>query len=319
MRYRYKYSNEHLDYVKVRRSIWLKFGRYSLYLLGSVALAVVYYILFSTFFNTPEERGLLRENQLLTEQYVLLNEKFDQLEVVLNDIEQRDQQIYQTIFKANPLALNRTQADIMARYNELESFGNSDLVKMTNNNLSNLNERMNTQTALLNTITAKLQGEANYANFPSIQPIRNKDLSRTGASIGMRIHPFYKVPRLHTGIDFIAAIGEDVISTADGKVVTATRSFRDYGNQIIIDHGNGYTTVYAHLDDIKVRVGQAVKRGDVIATVGNTGSSMAPHLHYEVLKDGEYKDPLNFFFMEISPAEYYRMIQLASNSGQSLD
>ena len=320
MNHRYKYSHEHLDFVKVKRNTWLKLGRYFLYFLGSIALAVGYYIVFTTFFNTPEERGLLRESKLLKEHYAALNEKFDQLEVVLNDIEQRDRQIYQTIFKADPLSVNVMQTSGMAHYSEIELLDNSDIVKMTNKHLQSLNERVKVKTNLLNIIFNQLTKEdADYLTIPAIQPIRNNDLSRTGASIGMRIHPFYKVPRLHTGIDFIAAAGEDVMATADGKVTMANRSFRDYGNQVVIDHGNGYTTVYAHLEDINVKVGQSVKRGQVIATVGNSGSSMAPHLHYEVLKDGEYKDPLNFFFIDVSPDNHYKMVQLASNSGQSLD
>jgi murein DD-endopeptidase MepM/ murein hydrolase activator NlpD len=321
MRYNYKYSHEHLDFIKVRKSIWQSFGRGVLYFLGSVVLAIVYYIVFSAFFYTPEERGLLRENKMLTEQYDSLNERFDQLEVVLDEIGRRDNQIYRTIFKADPLPYNVDGIGGVNRYAALETFENAELIITTDQRLRSLMQRARLQTISLDNIASLLhKNEIAFQHIPAIQPIKNKDLSRTGASVGMRIHPFYKVLKMHTGIDFIAATGVEVMATANGTVVEAERSHRDYGNKVIIDHENGYSTVYAHLHSISVSKGQKVERGQVIATVGNTGLSMpAPHLHYEVLKDGEYKDPLNFFFIDLTPEEYERMIQLATNSGQSLD
>ncbi|MDR1680829.1 MAG: M23 family metallopeptidase [Prevotellaceae bacterium] len=322
MQYRYKYSHELLDFVKVRRGIWHGIRRFALYFTGSVLLAIVYYFVFSAFFYTPEERGLLRENQMLTQQYDALDRRFDQLETVLNDISRRDNQIYRTIFQADPLPYTGTGIGGVDRYEELELFSNKDLVITTDRRLRNLALRVQRQSASLDSITAMLQHtEAAFLNLPAIQPIQNKDLSRTGASVGLRIHPFYKVLREHTGIDFISAMGVDVMATANGTVATVERSMRGYGNKVVIDHDNGYTTVYAHLNTILVTKGQRVTRGQVIATVGNSGMAMAmtPHLHYEVLKDGKFQDPLNFFIIDIMPDERDRMIQLATNSGQSLD
>jgi murein DD-endopeptidase MepM/ murein hydrolase activator NlpD len=322
MRYRYKYSHEYLDFIKVRRGMGQTVRRLILYFIGSMALAVGYYVVFSTVFYTPEERGLMRENKILTEQYAALDQRFDQLETVLSDIGRRDRQIYRTIFRSTPVSFAGADVGGGNRYVDLESYANKELVMMTDQRMQMLEERARRQSVSLDTIRRLLQRkEQNYRNLPAIQPIQNKDLSRTGASVGLRIHPFYKVLKMHTGIDFIAALGVDVMATGDGVVVEVARSLRDYGNQIVIDHGNGYTTSYAHLNTIHVMKGQPVKRRQVIGTVGNTGMSMAmtPHLHYEVMKDGECKDPLNFFFIDLSPDEYDRMILLATNSGQSLD
>jgi murein DD-endopeptidase MepM/ murein hydrolase activator NlpD len=291
-----------------------------LYFVGSILLAVGYYIVWTVFFYTPEERGLLRENKMLAKQYDALNERFDQLETVLNDISQRDNQIYRTIFQADPLPYSGGGIGGVDRYLELETFSNKNLVIMTDKHLRSLVERVHVQSVSLDTLlSVAKRKESECRHLPAIQPIRNKDLSRTGSSIGPRIHPFYKVLKMHTGIDFTAAMGVDVMATGDGVVTVAERSMGGYGNKVVIDHGSGYTTLYAHLNTINIAKGQQVTRGQVIATVGNTGMSMVPHLHYEVLKNGEFQDPLHFFFIDVKPEEYDRIIQLASNSGQSLD
>jgi murein DD-endopeptidase MepM/ murein hydrolase activator NlpD len=321
MPYRYKYSHEQLDFIKVRQGAWQVLHRWLLYFLGSVVLAVLYYFVFSTFFNTPKERGLMRENKMLITQYASLNERFDQLETVLNDINQRDNSIYRTIFQAEPLPLNIGGIGGAQRYEELEAFDNADLVIMTDQRLQNLMMRSRAQILSLDTIEVLAKSkELECLNLPAIQPLRNKDLTRTGGSIGMRIHPRYKVAKMHTGIDLVAATGVDVMATGGGTVIEATSSLQGYGNKIVIDHEvGGYTTLYAHLSAIKVKVGQKVKRWEIIGAVGNTGMSIAPHLHYEVRKNNEFLDPLNFFFIDVTPEEYDRMILLATNSGQSLD
>ncbi len=321
MGHRYKYSHEHLDFIKIRKSVGQHVSQWLLYFAGSIALAVLYYIIFSTFFYTPEERGLMREHKMLTEQYAVLNERFNQLETVLDDIRQRDNQIYRTIFEADPLPISGNGIGGVNRYEELESYDNAQLVIETYQRLNNLAARVEAQAASLELLADSMkQKELEMYNMPAIQPLLNKDLTRTGSSVGMRIHPYYKVPKMHTGIDFIAAAGVDVMATGGGTVAEVDYSLLGYGNKVVIDHGvNGYSTLYAHLDKIHVVQGQRVKRGQKIATVGSTGMSVAPHLHYEVLQNGEYKDPLSFFFIDVTPAEYDRMIQLATNSGQSLD
>ncbi|MDR2802214.1 MAG: hypothetical protein LBB31_03240 [Prevotellaceae bacterium] len=213
MPYRYKYSHEHLDFIKVRQGVWQLMRRWSLYFLGSIVLAILYYFAFSAFLDTPKERGLMRENAMLTNQYVSLNHRFDQLETVLNDINQRDNNIYRTIFQADPLPLN-VGVGGTNRYEELEAFENADLVIMTDQRLQNLLVRSQAQIMSLDTIAALAKRkEMECRNIPAIQPLRNKDLTRTGGSIGMRIHPRYKVAKMHTGIDLIAATGVDVLAT----------------------------------------------------------------------------------------------------------
>ncbi len=319
--HRYKFSHEHLDYVKVRRSTWQLIGRGALYFLGSILLAALYYVVYSSFGNMPNENRLKRENTMLLKQYAQLNGEFNNLEIVLNGIAARDSQIYRTIFQANPPnSINLGGIGGGNRYKELETYDNSDLIIMTHQRLKNLVDRSKEQAKIIDDIIVLAKDkEVECKNFPAIQPLRNKDLTRTGSSLGIRIHPFYKIPRMHTGIDLIAPTGVDVMATGGGTVTEANYTPNGYGNKVVIDHGNGYTSLYAHLNTIKVTKGQKVKRGQKIATVGNTGLSMAPHLHYEVLKNNVHQDPLNFFFVDLTPDEYERMIQLATNSGQSLD
>jgi murein DD-endopeptidase MepM/ murein hydrolase activator NlpD len=156
-------------------------------------------------------------------------------------------------------------------------------------------------------------------SLPVIQPINNPDLTRLAAGYGWKIHPIYKIKKFHPGVDFTAPKGEPVVATADGVVVSVTKTARGYGNSVTIDHENGYKTLYAHLDEVKIRKGKKVKRGDVIGTVGSSGVSLAPHLHYEVIKDGERVDPINYFFLDLTPEEYDKIIEIANNSGQSFD
>jgi len=321
---RYKYSYELLEYVKIRKGVWQYVRQGLLYFAGSVVLAIVYYIVFSSFgFNTPDERGLQRENKLLEEQYALLNERFDQLEEILDDISRRDSAIYRTIFEADPLPMPGFGIGGVNRHKELElySYNIAALVRETDEQLNRLTNRVKAQSASFNTIDALMKKkELEKSNLPAIQPILNKDLSRTGSSIGMRVHPYYKEKKMHTGIDFIAATGVEVMATGGGTVIEVEHSLHGYGNKVVIDHGvHGYSTLYAHLDKIRVARGQVVKRGQVIGTVGSTGMSVAPHLHYEVRQNGEHLDPLHFFFIDITPAEYDRLVQLATNSGQSFD
>ena len=314
----YKYSNEHLDFVKVKRSISKFLKKATFYIVTFCLIVISYYVVYAYFFDTPAERGLRRENEMLTTQYEALDSKFDQVKVVLTDLNEQDKKIYYTIFQTE--SLNSSTYNLANWYEELSQYMNVELVQGTDKKLQRLEQQVSRQSQSLNYILQRLkEQEDSLLYIPAIQPVYNPGLEKTGASVGMRIHPFYKILKMHNGIDFVAAIGTKVVATASGKVKEVGNSPRDRGLFAIIDHENGYETMYAHLDAILVKKGEAVKRGTLIGRVGNTGASLAPHLHYEILKDNTIVDPVNYFFVDLSPAEYTKMIHLASNNGQSLD
>jgi murein DD-endopeptidase MepM/ murein hydrolase activator NlpD len=206
------------------------------------------------------------------------------------------------------------------RYSELEGHTNSQIVIETAKRLDKLAKQVYIQSKSFDeVIEMARRKEEMIANIPAIQPVSNKDLRRVASPFGVRIHPFYKVLKMHTGMDFTAPIGTEIYATGNGIISDVIHSSRGYGNTIIIDHGYSYKTLYAHLSKTLVKPGQKVKRGDVIGLVGSTGMSMAPHLHYEVRKHDEPINPINFYFNDLTPEEYDKIIELASQSGQSLD
>ncbi len=322
VKHKYRFNPDSLSFDREIHTLTKKFWKGFYYFLASLVMSVLYYIVFSLFFDTPQERGLRRENQELILQFELLNKKFDHISVVLADIQQRDDNIYRTIFEAEPIATSIRNAGIggVERYSELEDLSNSKIVIETTKRLDKLSKQVYIQSKSFDEIIglAKRKEEM-IANIPAIQPISNKDLTRVASPFGVRIHPFYKVLKMHTGMDFTAPTGTEVYATGNGVVADVVFSARGYGNTIIIDHGFGYKTLYAHLSKSLVHPGTKVKRGDVIGLVGNTGMSMAPHLHYEVRKNDEPINPINFYFNDLTPAEYEKIIELASQSGQSLD
>ena len=319
---KYKFNPESLSFVKQRSTKRKRFWVFFKYLLFSVVISIAYYVVFSSFFDTPAERGLRRENEKLTEKFEEFSSKFDQITLVLEDIQQRDANIYRTIFETEPLPATIRQAGAggVDRYAYLDDLSSADIVKATAKQIDNLSRQVYIQSKSFDEILELAKKKNEVADkLPSIQPIANRDLHRIASPFGVRMHPFYKVLKMHTGIDFVAPTGTPVIATGSGVVTDVIHSSRGYGNTIIIDHDFGYQTLYAHLDKILVRRGQKISRGEVIGQVGNTGMSVAPHLHYEVRKDYEPINPINFFFNELTPAQYAKIIELAAQSGQSLD
>lgn len=319
---KFKFNPESLKYDKVDLNTSDKLLKVLGYFAGSLLLAVLYIFVFSHFFGTPSERKLRRENRQLASQYEILNEKMNQMKTVLADLEERDDNLYRTVFEAEPIssAVRIQGVGGVDRYSELEGFDNSDLIIETAAQLDALSKRIYVQSKSYDDlINMAVNKEAMVSSIPAIQPISNKDLKRTASGWGWRIHPIYKIRKFHYGMDFTAPTGTEVYATGDGKVLQISKSRRGYGNKIVIDHGYGYRTLYGHLDSFNVKKGQKVKRGDVIAFVGNTGVSTAPHLHYEVRQNDKLVNPLNFYFNDLSPDEYERMIEISLNSGQSFD
>lgn len=321
-RSKYKYNKESLKYDRIRTSFGTKTLIFLSYLSIVVVMAVILNIIYSSFFDTAKEKRLIRENNQLLFQYELLNSKITNLESVLADIENRDDNIYRTIFNAEPIPKSIRDAGFggVNRYEYLDGFDHSSLVIETAKKLDQLKKAVYVQSKSYDEIIELAKNrEDQLACLPAIQPISNKDLTRTASGWGYRIHPIYKIRKFHYGMDFTAPTGTDVYATGNGKVIRVEWSRRGSGNHILIDHGYGYITLYAHLSGFSVKLGQQVNRGDVIGFVGSTGLSTAPHLHYEVHLNNKKVNPINYYFNDLTPEEYDRMIELSMRSGQSFD
>lgn len=317
----YTFNPKTLTFERVERSAreWLR--RAGGFTLSSLLLGVLFFFLFIFFFPSPREKQILQRNEYLASQYELLSKEVDQMQLVLNDLEQRDNNFYRALLQAEPIPLNvrlgMTQSadyyDSISRMSDLQLAG--DLTKKVDV-LSNI---VYTQIRSYDEILelAKQQ-EIRMENIPAIQPVLNKDLTRLASGYGWRIDPVYHTHRFHEGMDFTAPTGTDVYATGNATVLFVGWK-QGYGNCILLNHGFNYETLYAHLHKALVRPGQHVRRGDVIGLVGNTGKSTGPHLHYEVHFKGRPVDPRNFYFQDLSPEDYDRMIQLSNNAGQMLD
>jgi murein DD-endopeptidase MepM/ murein hydrolase activator NlpD len=319
---KYTYDSKTLSYRKIDRNWKVRLKEVSIFAIVSMAFGLVFYLAADLWFESPKERRMKRELDNMVIQYELMNGKLDQLANVLSDIEKRDDEIYRTIFEAGPIPNEVRTAGFGGanRYKNLEGFNNSDLLIDTRKKLDQIANRAYVQTKSFDDVVEMARDkEQMLASIPAIQPVANKDLKRMASGYGYRIHPIYKVRKLHTGTDFSAPTGTPIYATGDGKVSTYKRSRAGYGNHIIIDHGYGYQTLYAHMSKVDVKRGQKVKRGDVIGYIGSSGRSTAPHLHYEVIKDGRKINPINYFFNDLSPEEYEMMLELSSHSNQSFD
>jgi murein DD-endopeptidase MepM/ murein hydrolase activator NlpD len=244
------------------------------------------------------------------------------METVLTDLQERDDNIYRTIFEAEPLHSSIREAGVGGSdaYQDLEGMENSEIVINVKKRLDKIMKKIYVQSVSYDEVIKLAKSkEAMLASIPAIQPISNKDLTRTASGWGYRIHPIYKIRKFHEGMDFTAPTGTDVYATGDGTILEAESTFRGYGNKIMIDHGYGYKSLYGHLNEIDVKVGQKVKRGDVIGKVGNTGLSTAPHLHYEVSINNEKVNPVNFYFNDLTAQEYENLIEISVKSGQTFD
>jgi len=319
---KFKFNPESLKYDKIEFNSSDKLLRVLAYFGGSLILAFIYIIVFSQFFGTPKERKLKRENHQLVSQFEIMTMKLGQIQAVLTDLEERDDNLYRTIFEAEPISNSVRIQGVggVDRYAKLDGFDYSELVIETAKELDALTRRVYIQSKsyddLINMAKNK---DAMLASIPAIMPISNKDLKRTASGWGWRIHPIYKTRKFHYGMDFTAPTGTEIYSTGDGKVIEVKKSRRGYGNKIVVDHGFGYRTLYGHLSRFNVKRGTKVKRGDVIGYVGNSGLSTAPHLHYEVQQNSKKVNPLNFYNNDLTPEEYQRMIEISANSGQSFD
>ena len=322
---KYKFNPDTLSYERVGISFKEKSTKVLAYFSSSLALALIITVLVINAYETPKTKALRRENQRLITQYELMGKELGKLENVLDELQQRDDNIYRVIFESEPIPSSVRKAGFggVNKYSHLESMNNSELVIETARKLDIISKEAYIQSKSYDDVlNMALNKEKMLAAFPAIQPIANKDLKRTASGWGYRIHPIFKVRKMHYGMDFTAPVGTPVYATGDGVVTEvkgSKRSRSGFGLEIIIDHGYGYETLYGHLNAFNVKRKQKVKRGDIIAFVGSTGGSTAPHLHYEVHKNGKRVNPAYYYYKDLTPQEYDKMIAISTNIGQSLD
>lgn len=303
---------------KRSKSVMLILG----FLVFFVIVSIAFSTLFVSHFETPEVKSLRKENQQLLSQYNFLNSKLTQLETVLEELQVRDDNIYRVVLGKNPIPEDVRKAGFGGdnRYASLEQFSDAEIVLNTSKKIDEISKQAYIQAkSYEEVLNIALKKDREMACTPAIMPIANKDLDHTSSGWGMRIHPIYKVKMFHWGIDFVAPKGTKVYATGDG-IVKETPSLRDgHGKHVVIDHGFGYSTLYAHLSGFNVKPGDKVKRGQVIGFIGSTGTSTAPHLHYEVNKDGRNVDPKHYFFKDLTPEQFAQLVARSSNNGQSFD
>jgi len=304
-----------------RKRLWSAVSRAMVNVLFAGALTIVIYFTLSFVLDTPAERKIRNANQALKKEYDALEARLQEVESVLDNVTERDFNTFRTLFESDPYEIGVDFDKLQWQLKE-ELIGktNNELAEILSSKLDGFSGRIKTTEKALSDIYADMMDmEEGVNNIPSIQPVINGGLTLLTASFGQRIQPYYKVLTMHNGVDYTVPEGTRVFATADGQVKTATSRPSTTGNTIIIDHGNGYETHYNHLEKMVVRQGQRVRRGDIIALTGDTGLSLIPHLHYEIRFEGNPIDPIHFFFAELDPRQYDRLIQIAGSGMQSFD
>jgi murein DD-endopeptidase MepM/ murein hydrolase activator NlpD len=319
---KYYYNTNTLRYEKLEVPLRVKLLR----VFGFIAAAFVTAFLISffafQFIGSPNEKILRAQNERLKDRYSDLNERLKEIDQQMKELEKRDNNVYRSIFEANPIP-DSARAKEMENQLELaavESMENKELFSSLVHTMNNITNRIKVQ----NTSYSEMDGlirnkEKLLSHTPAIQPVSNKELTRIASGFGYRIDPIYKTTKMHAGIDFTAPQGTPIYATAEGTVRIAGNTGNGYGNHVVINHGYGYETLYGHMVRVKARSGQQVKRGEVIGWVGSTGKSTGPHCHYEVHKSGNKIDPVYFFYNDLSPDQFDRILKQAASSNQSLD
>ncbi|WP_200977289.1 M23 family metallopeptidase [Echinicola sp. 20G] len=322
-RIKYYYDPKTCKYERYTKSKWdVLLGVLGFLSLSSL-LAVGILLVFSYYFDSPKELLLKKENEELKLYYEMMDTEVTRLNDMMADLKDRDDNLYRVIFESEPIPSSIREAGYGGsdRFRDLKEKGlrQEDLIVGVMENVGKLKKQMYVQSLSYDELAEKaLNKEEYWASIPAIQPVHNEDLKRLASGFGVRLHPILKVRKMHAGIDFSAPKGTPIYATGDGKVIQVKTEFGGYGKSIVIDHGFGFQTRYGHMNEFKVKRGQTVKRGDLIGTVGNTGSSTAPHVHYEVIKDGRRINPVNYFFKDLEPSEFDKILELASRENQSL-
>jgi murein DD-endopeptidase MepM/ murein hydrolase activator NlpD len=319
---KYFYNPNTLRYEKLETPLRVKLLRVLGFLSASIVTALIIVSIAYRLFPSVNEKRLLRENESLYDNYKLMDAKLQKLQQQMGELEKRDNEVYRSIFEASPIP-DSTRAKEMEQLKELQvvqQMNNNELTNSIVRSLNNLSSRAAYQQKSYNEIGGFIKNkEQLLASTPAIQPISNKNLNRLASGFGYRVDPVYKTVKFHAGLDFAAPLGTPIYATADGIVRVAGNLGNGYGNHVVVNHGYGYETLYGHMYRIGVKNGHRVKRGEVIGYVGSTGKSTGPHCHYEVHKNGRPLDPVYFFYNDLTPEQFDRILKAAAANNQSLD
>jgi hypothetical protein len=319
---KYYYNTNTLRYEKLETPLHVKLLRVLGFISAAIVTSIIIVSIAYRYFPSTKEKALMQYNEQLQERYWVLDEQVAKMQQRMTQLEERDNDIYRTIFEANPIP-DSMRAKDMAQQKEMEmvaSMTNYELENSIVHSLRNLENRMGAQEKSYVEITGFIKNkEQLLACTPAIQPVSNSDLKRLASGFGYRIDPVYKTVKMHAGLDFAAPQGTPIYATANGAVKTAGNLGNGYGNHVVLNHGYGYETLYGHMFKVKVRPGERIKRGEIIGWVGSTGKSTGPHCHYEVHKNGRHLDPVYFFYNDLSPEQYDRLLKMSSSNNQSFD
>lgn len=319
---KYYYNTHTLRYEKLETPLRVRLLQLFGFIAASIVTGMIIFAIAFRYIDSPKEKLLRQQNDDLKQNYGVLEERIKQLTLQMDELANRDNEVYRSIFESKPIPDSARIREMEKRkeIQLLQAMGSTELIKNMTAQLNNLSLRMAYQQKSFDEITTMVKNKEKFlASIPAIQPISNKNLTRIASGFGYRIDPIYKDRRAHMGMDFTAPHGTPIYATADGVVTDAGFNTGGHGNRVIINHGNSYQTLYGHMYRIKARVGQRVKRGEVIGYVGNTGKSSGPHCHYEVHRYGNPVNPIYYFYNDLTPAQFDRLLKIAAASNQSMD
>jgi len=319
---KYYYNTHTLRYEKLENPLRVKLLRVFGFIAAAFVTAAIISLLAFRFIGSPNEKLLRAENERMKDRYRELTKETKKIEQQMKELEDRDNEVYRSIFEATPIPDSARLKDLEKEKQiaKVEGMEQNDLINSIVTTLNNMSSRIKVQQASYKDLQGMAKDkEKILAATPAIQPVSNADLKRIASGFGYRIDPVYKTVKLHPGLDFAAPAGTPIYATANGTVEFAGNRGDGYGNNVIINHGYGYKTLFGHMFKIKARTGQRVTRGEVIGWVGSTGKSTGPHCHYEVIKNGNKIDPIYFFYNDLTPEQFDRLLKLAAASNQSFD
>ena len=319
---RYIFNQLTQDFEVLETSKSRTFMRILLISLSVLGIAFLFAILLFTFIKSPKEKAQARELEYMKLKYEILNDRLDDLEALMTDMEQRDNNLYRMMFEADPIPsqVRRSGFSDADRYADLYGYMNSDLVVSAARKLDVISSQLYNQSVSYDSLFMMARNKSDMlAHIPAIFPLKETEVKYISSYFGYRPDPIYKIEKFHSGMDFTAALGTEAYATGDGVVYDVERNEWGYGNMVILDHGYGYKTRYAHLMKPAVRKGQKVKRGQVIGYIGATGKATGVHLHYEVLKNDDQIDPINFFYQDLTPDEYDQILEQSTLPTQTMD
>jgi len=319
---KYFFNTHTLRFEKVEVPLRVRLLQLFGFIAASIVTGIVIVIVLFQYIDSPKEKLLRQQNEMYKENYSVIQDRIRQLELQMTELESRDNEVYRSIFESSPIPDSERLKDIEAQeeVRMIQNFSSAELLSNMIEQLNNLSVRSAFQDKSYLEVGAMVKNKEKLLRaIPAIQPVSNKNLNRIASGYGYRIDHLYKDYRLHAGLDFTAPSGTPIYATADGVVQAAGFNSDGYGNKVVINHGYGYQTLYGHMVRVKAKLGQVIKRGEVIGYIGSTGKSTGPHCHYEVIKRGAKVDPVYYFYNDLTPAQFDRILKAAAANKQSLD